>query len=78
MSPPPRAWYSTLTHRSSALIVVGSLANALLLARMNARKAHRRAELLADAGAGEGDEKERGERAWAELGDRHPDFRYTL
>jgi len=53
-----------------------SLTNAILLTRMNASKQQRRSEILAPYI----DEKnlDGGVRAWIELGDRHPDFRYAI
>jgi hypothetical protein len=53
-----------------------SLTNAILLTRMNASKQQRRSEILAPYI----DEKnlDGGVRAWIELGDRHPDFRYAV
>jgi hypothetical protein len=65
---------------SSIVIVLGSLLNAILLSHMNTSKRQRRAEILAPYV----DENEKnsdsdgGMRAWMELGDKHPDFRYTL
>lgn len=57
-------------------MVVGPLANALLLNHMNKTKQRRRNEILApyvDSKNPDG-----GVKAWMELGDRHPDFRYKL
>ncbi|TFK43324.1 MFS general substrate transporter [Crucibulum laeve] len=61
----------------SALVVVGSIVNALLLSHMNRSKKLRRDTLLAPYTV---DEKnpDGGVKAWMELGDRHPDFTYTL
>lgn len=61
---------------SSALIIVISLFNIAYLAHANRTKAQRREQLLAPYS----DEKDAdgGERAWVELGDRHPDFVYVL
>jgi len=60
----------------SIVVVVGSLANAILLAHMNKLKQRHRNKILApyvDTKNPDG-----GARAWIELGDKHPDFRYTL
>ncbi|CAL1707482.1 unnamed protein product [Somion occarium] len=63
----------------SIVIVIGSALNALYLVRATHQKASRRDEILAPFE----DEQEAGgvakeQRAWLTLGDRHPDFRYTL
>ncbi|KAF9018653.1 MFS general substrate transporter [Hymenopellis radicata] len=58
----------------AAFIAVGSAGNALLLTWMNKRKVQQREALLAPyQNIPDGDTK-----AWIELGDRHPDFRYTI
>jgi len=63
----------------SILIMVGAGINALLLHHMNEQKAQRRDQILAPYGIDSDDEKGSGAtRAWVELGDRHPDFKYTL
>lgn len=49
--------------------------NAGMLHYANKRKERNREEILAPYAA---DEKDGGTRAWVELGDRHPDFRYVL
>ncbi|KAF9025133.1 MFS general substrate transporter [Hymenopellis radicata] len=62
----------------STLIIVGAGLNAVYLTRLNARKQKDRAKILApylESGDVKGDG---GMRAWMELGDRHPDFRYTI
>jgi hypothetical protein len=61
---------------SCTIVVLGSLANAILLTHMNTLKQRRRNDILApyvDEKTSDG-----GVRAWMELGDKHPDFRYTL
>jgi len=60
----------------SALVVVGALVNAVLLHRMNLFKERRRAELLAPFATEQAPDG--GLKAWIELGDRHPDFKYSL
>ncbi|CAL1713318.1 unnamed protein product [Somion occarium] len=59
----------------SAGLVVGSLINFLYLTRANKIKRQRRSELLARYTDAEG---KCNEKAWIELGDRHPDFIYTI
>ncbi|KAK7056857.1 hypothetical protein VNI00_002574 [Paramarasmius palmivorus] len=59
----------------SASIVVLAIINALYLSRQNRLKKERRAEILAPYATAE--EPDGGERAWMDLGDRHPDFKYT-
>jgi hypothetical protein len=61
---------------SCTIIVFGSLVNAILLTRMNTSKQRRRGEILAPYV----DDKnpDGGVRAWTELGDKHPDFRYIM
>lgn len=54
-------------------MVIGPLANALLLIRMNITKQRCRNEILAPYVDPDGEA-----RAWMELGDKHPDFRYTI
>jgi hypothetical protein len=58
------------------IIVLGSIANAILLTHMNTTKLRRRHEILAPYV----DDKnlDGAVDAWMELGDRHPDFRYTI
>ncbi len=63
---------------SSALIIVGAGLNAVYLTRMNARKQKDRAKILAPYMEGSDVKGDGGMRAWMELGDRHPDFRYTI
>lgn len=58
----------------SAVILVGSLLNVLILDHMNKKKAHKRDEILAPYG----DDAQSNDKAWAELGDKHPDFKYSL
>ncbi len=63
-----------LMYYSAAFIALGSAGNALLLTWMNKRKIQQREALLAPyQNLPDGDTK-----AWIELGDRHPDFRYTI
>ncbi|KAF9067838.1 major facilitator superfamily domain-containing protein [Rhodocollybia butyracea] len=63
----------------SILIVVLSGVNALLLNYMNQQKVKRRDEILAPYNLDSDDEKgTNATRALVELGDRHPDFKYTL
>jgi len=57
-------------------IFLGAVSCAILLTHMNASKQRRRNEILAPYV----DDKnpDGGVRAWMELGDKHPDFRYTI
>ena len=61
---------------STLCIIFGSLLNVAYLSRQNKSKTRigRREELL----KGYNEDKDGGLRAWMELGDKHPDFRYTL
>jgi hypothetical protein len=61
---------------SCTIVVLGSSANAIFLIRMNTLKQRRRGEILAPYV----DDKnpDGGVRAWTELGDKHPDFRYIV
>ncbi|EEB98373.1 hypothetical protein MPER_02129, partial [Moniliophthora perniciosa FA553] len=59
----------------SALIVVLAVVNAVYLSRQNKLKKERREQLLAPYITAE--EPDGGQKAWMELGDRHPDFMYT-
>ena len=58
--------------------------NALYLTYAQRRKEARRAELLApymhdsDVDSDTGTVKDGGDKAWVELGDRHPDFKYAI
>ena len=59
---------------STCFVAIGSVLNAVYLANLNKQKVSRRQELLApyqDLPDGE-------EKAWVELGDKHPDFHYKL
>lgn len=59
---------------STCFVAIGSVLNAVYLAHLNKQKVLRRQELLApyqDLPDGE-------EKAWVELGDKHPDFHYKL
>ena len=69
----PSSNYSHLLF-SSAIVVVLSVANMLILDRKNKQKTQKRADVLAPYG----DDAQSNEKAWKELGDQHPDFRYTL
>lgn len=60
----------------SALVVVLAIVNGLYLRRQNRLKKERRAQILAPY-LEDGKSEDGGERAWMELGDRHPDFTYT-
>ncbi|KAJ4494769.1 MFS general substrate transporter [Lentinula edodes] len=61
------------------LIIVGAGINSLLLNHMNKQKVKRRDEILAPYNIDSDDEKgTNARRAWVELGDRHPDFKYSL
>jgi len=62
------------------VMALGFLANSFILSRMNASKQRRRAEILAPYGDDDTDGKVQGGGliAWKELGDKHPDFRYTI
>ncbi|KAF9025120.1 major facilitator superfamily domain-containing protein [Rhodocollybia butyracea] len=76
--PPVAAWMSN-NSVGSILIVVLSGVNALLLNYMNQQKVKRRDEILAPYNLDSDDEKgTNATRALVELGDRHPDFKYTL
>ncbi|KAF7982450.1 hypothetical protein HWV62_28599 [Athelia sp. TMB] len=71
----PRYTKTTIMNLTfSAIIVVASMANVLILDLKNKRKAQKRADILAPYG----DDAQSTETAWKELGDRHPDFCYTL
>lgn len=61
---------------SSIVMVVGSLINMVYLRRKNQAKEGRRAEILAPYVTAE--HPDGGAHAWAELGDKHPDFKYQL
>lgn len=63
---------------SAVLIIVFSIANALYLKREQRRKESRRAEILAPYLSDPNTPSDGGERAWVELGDKHPDFRYAI
>lgn len=67
------------TGNSSIVIVLGCGVNAVYLARANRLKLARREEILAPYthGRGEADDSQSRD-AWIELGDKHPDFPYTL
>ncbi|KAJ3979979.1 MFS general substrate transporter [Lentinula detonsa] len=61
------------------LIIVGSGINVLLLNHMNKQKIKKREEILKPYNIDSDDEKgTNAKRAWVELGDRHPDFKYSL
>ncbi|KAL0571337.1 hypothetical protein V5O48_010619 [Marasmius crinis-equi] len=60
----------------STLILVFAIVNALYLRRQNRIKEERRAEILAPF-LEDGKSEDGAARAWTELGDRHPDFKYT-
>jgi len=66
----------TLNLPSSICVILGSLVNVAYLSRKNKLKTRigRREELLEKYT----NDKDGGLRAWMELGDEHPDFRYTL
>ena len=66
----------TLYIYSSAAIMVIAILNALYLRRQNRLKIEKRDEILAPY-MEDGKSTDGGERAWLELGDRHPDFKYT-
>ncbi|KAJ8080518.1 hypothetical protein AAF712_003076 [Marasmius tenuissimus] len=61
----------------SASIIVIALMNALYLRRQNQLKVERRDQILAPYIEDGSKSTDGGERAWLELGDRHPDFKYT-
>ena len=64
---------------SAVLIIIGAGINALLLNHMNKQKTQRRDEILAPYNIDSDDSKgSEAIRAWVELGDRHPDFKYTI
>ncbi|KAF8867506.1 hypothetical protein CPB85DRAFT_155741 [Mucidula mucida] len=59
----------------SSLILVGALINGIFLSYQNKNKLRRRVQLLGPYA----ELKETGSsKAWMELGDRHPDFMYTI
>ena len=62
---------------SSVLIAVFAAANAFYVKWAQRRKETRRNELLAPYITDSDDPKDGGEKAWTELGDRHPDFVYA-
>jgi len=62
----------------AVLIIVGAGINALLLNHMNKQKIQRRDEILAPYNIDADSKGSEAIRAWVELGDRHPDFKYTL
>jgi len=64
----------------SILVVVGSLVNMAYLNWKNRQKQRPRyrEEVLAKYYSAGGTEEDANLRAWMELGDRHPDYRYTL
>ncbi|KAF5391364.1 hypothetical protein D9757_001855 [Collybiopsis confluens] len=63
----------------SIMILVGSGINAVLLHFKNKEKIKKRDEILAPYHLELDDDKgTNAARAWVELGDRHPDFKYTL
>ena len=64
---------------SSALIAVFAVLNVLYLRWATKDKQRRRAELLEPySGVEDKNGNNNNERAWTELGDRHPDFVYAL
>lgn len=63
---------------SAVLIIVFSLLNVLYLTWAQRTKERRRGELLAPYLSDPNAPPDGGEKAWTELGDRHPDFRYAL
>ena len=69
---------SRLTLYSAVLIVVFSGLNALYLTWAQSKKERRRADLLAPYLTDPDTASDGGEKAWTELGDRHPDFKYAL
>ena len=52
--------------------------NAFYLTYAQRKKERERDALLAPYVSAPGSPLDGGEKAWAELGDRHPDFRYAL
>jgi MFS transporter, ACS family, DAL5 transporter family protein len=72
--------HSKVSVYSCVVMALGCLANSFILSRMNASKQRRRTEILAPYGDDDTDGKVRGGGliAWKELGDKHPDFRYTI
>ncbi|KAF9026961.1 MFS general substrate transporter [Hymenopellis radicata] len=61
----------------SSLIIVGAIINGLYLSYQNKKKYRNRAQLLAPYVDAESKE-DATLKAWMELGDRHPDFIYTI
>jgi len=64
----------------SILVVIGSLVNMAYLNWKNRQKQRPgyREEILAKYYSTGETDKEANQKAWMELGDRHPDYRYTL
>ncbi|KAH9474603.1 putative transporter C11D3.18C [Psilocybe cubensis] len=73
----PKFHKTTIMNLTFALSIMAlTLLNALILIRSNKQKKLRRAEILAPYVTEK--EPDGGLRAWVELGDEHPDFRYVL
>uniref|UniRef100_A0A0W0G0X2 Major facilitator superfamily (MFS) profile domain-containing protein n=1 Tax=Moniliophthora roreri TaxID=221103 RepID=A0A0W0G0X2_MONRR len=71
----PKFRRTTILDMVSALIVVLAVVNAVYLSRQNKLKKEKREKLLAPYITAE--EPDGGQKAWMELGDRHPDFKYS-
>ena len=63
---------------STVLVVVFCGIDALYLAWAQREKERSRAQLLAPYVVDPNSQSDGGEKAWTELGDRHPDFKYAL
>jgi len=63
---------------SAILVILTSALNALILSRANRLKREKRVELLAPYLEHGSVESDGGLKAWVELGDRHPDYVYTI
>ena len=70
----------TFLHQSSVGILVFSMLNVLCLYYATRQKQTRRTELLAPYVKNEDPDAplDGGDKAWTELGDKHPDFRYAI
>ncbi|KAG2011273.1 high-affinity nicotinic acid transporter [Coprinopsis cinerea AmutBmut pab1-1] len=74
----PRYRTATITNLTfSVIITLSAATNMLLLRWMDSRKARNRDKILAPF-INESDSDGTGKEAWLELGDKHPDFKYTL
>ncbi|KAL5513597.1 hypothetical protein ACEPAH_3996 [Sanghuangporus vaninii] len=75
----PRFRRATVTNIVFAiLIIIITLVNVFYLKWADREKEHHRAEILAPYCSSEASPTDGGKEAWLELGDRHPDFKYSL